>query len=81
MFIDMYCYLDYKDYESDLEEVLKESLEKGVIQCVILGVDMKDLKRVIEISEKFEGVFFVIGVYFYDVESFDESLFEKFVGY
>lgn len=31
MFIDMYCYLDYKDYENDLEEVLKESLEKGVI--------------------------------------------------
>lgn len=48
---------------------------------MILGVDMKDLNRVIEISEKFEGVFFVIGVYFYDVESFDESLFEKFVGY
>lgn len=81
MFIDTHCHLDHKDYENDLEEVLKESLEKGVTQCVIPGADMKDLKRAIEISEKFEGVFFAIGAHPYDVESFDESLFEKFVGH
>ncbi|WP_459101044.1 TatD family hydrolase, partial [Helicobacter pylori] len=55
MFIDTHCHLDHRDYENDLEEVLKESLEKGVTQCVIPGADMKDLKRAIEISEKFEG--------------------------
>ncbi|MCQ2684509.1 TatD family hydrolase [Helicobacter pylori] len=81
MFIDTHCHLDHKDYENDLEEVLKESLEKGVTQCVIPGADMKDLNRAVEISEKFEGVFFAIGAHPYDVESFDESLFEKFVGH
>ncbi len=81
MFIDTHCHLDHKDYENDLEEVLQESLEKGVSKCVIPGADMKDLKKAIEISEKFEGVFFAIGAHPYDVESFDESLFEKFVGH
>ncbi|WP_104748331.1 TatD family hydrolase [Helicobacter cetorum] len=79
MFIDTHCHLDHKDYENDLEEVLKESLKKGVFKCVIPGADMKDLKRAIEISEKYESVFFAIGVHPYDVDSFDLSLFQKFV--
>lgn len=29
MFIDTHCHLDHKDYENDLEEVLKESSKKA----------------------------------------------------
>ncbi|AFI05758.1 TatD family hydrolase [Helicobacter cetorum] len=79
MFVDTHCHLDHKDYENDLEQVLQDALNCGVSRCVIPGADMKDLNRAIEISEKYEGVFFAIGAHPYDVSSFDKSLFEKFV--
>ncbi|WP_104760596.1 TatD family hydrolase [Helicobacter cetorum] len=81
MFIDTHCHLDHKDYDNDLEIILKESLEKQVSYCLIPGADMKDLPKAMEIANTHENVFFAIGAHPYDVDSFDLSLFENFVSH
>lgn len=79
MIIDTHCHLDDTRYDDDLDEVLKRAKEQGVGKFIIPGADPKTLKRAVEISEKYEDVYFSVGVHPYDAEYYDKTHLEKFV--
>ena len=79
MIIDTHCHLDDTRYDEDLDSVLKNAKEKGVEKFIIPGADPKSLVRAVEISEKYEDVYFAVGVHPYDAENYDRSYLEKFV--
>ncbi|HIP28357.1 MAG TPA: hydrolase TatD, partial [Sulfurovum sp.] len=79
MIIDTHCHLDDERYMDDLDEVLKNAKENGVEKFIIPGADISTLKRAVEISEKYEEVYFSVGVHPYDIEGYDRAYLEKFV--
>jgi len=79
MIIDTHCHLDDERYIDDLDEVLKNAKENGVEKFIIPGADSSTLKRAVEISEKYEEVYFSVGVHPYDIEGYDRAYLEKFV--
>lgn len=79
MIIDTHCHLDDTRYDDDLDEVLKRAKEQGVGKFIIPGADPRTLKRAVEISEKYEDVYFSVGVHPYDAEHYDKAYLEKFV--
>jgi TatD DNase family protein len=71
--------LDDSRYDEDLEEVIQRAKEGGVAKFIIPGADPKTLSKAVGIAERYEDVYFAIGVHPYDKESFYTLDFEKYV--
>ena len=48
---------------------------------MIPGADFDDLPQAVKLAEKYDEVFFAVGIYFYDIDKFDESTMEKYVNH
>jgi len=79
MIIDTHIHLDDERYSEDLDEVLRRAREGGVERFIIPGAEPSTLERAVGIAEKYEDVYFAIGVHPYDKEAFDGVDFEKYV--
>ena len=79
MIIDSHTHLDSDCYLDDINEVILSAIKKDVKKFVIPGASMSDLKRAVELSEKYNEIFFAIGVHPYSINSFDFKLFNQYV--
>jgi len=77
--IDTHCHLDDIRYDEDLEAVLKRADEAGVTKHIIPGADPKTLQRAIAIAEKYDSVYFAVGVHPYDANAYDRELLEHYI--
>jgi len=77
MIIDTHTHLDDDKYLDDLEDVLTRAKEKGVERFIIPGASAYSLQRAIELSERYESIYFAIGIHPYDIASFNEDDFIK----
>jgi TatD DNase family protein len=81
MIIDTHIHLDDASYDKDLDAVLERAREGGVKRFIIPGADLSTLEKAIGIAECYEDVYFAIGVHPYDIDGFDITSFEKYVGH
>lgn len=81
MIIDTHCHLDDLRYEEDLDEVIDNAKKKGVEKFIIPGADPQTLGRAVKIAEKYESVYFSVGVHPYDAENYDKAFLEKYVNH
>ncbi len=79
MIIDTHIHLDDPRYEEDLQEVIERAKEGGVERFIIPGADPQTLPRAVEIAQKYDDVYFAVGVHPYDMEKFDLSYFETYL--
>ena len=79
MIIDTHIHLDDERYRDDLDEVISRAKKAGVEKFIIPGADPSTLDRAIEIVEKYEDIYFAIGVHPYDIGSFNALNFEKYI--
>lgn len=81
MIIDTHCHLDDERYNEDLDSVIANAKAKGVEKFIIPGADPKSLSRAVEISEKYEDVYFAVGVHPYDAAAYDRAVLEPYVNH
>lgn len=81
MIIDTHIHLDDKRYDEDLDAVLERAREGGVGQFIIPGADATTLEKAVSIAEKYDDVFFAVGVHPYDMKQFDGVAFENYMGH
>lgn len=79
MIIDTHIHLDDDRYDEDLDEVLARAREKGVERFIIPGADPKTLDKAVSIAQKYNDVYFAVGVHPYDMENFEDLDFQKYV--
>jgi TatD DNase family protein len=79
MIIDTHCHLDDSRYDNDLNEVLKRAYDAGVKKFIIPGADPKTLPRAIELAQKYEDIYFAVGVHPYDAKNYDRAFLEKYI--
>lgn len=77
--IDTHCHLDNIQYQGDIDDVIQTALQNGIEAFLIPGADPKDLPVAMALSEKYDEVFFAVGVHPYDLENFDINILEKYV--
>lgn len=56
--------------------MLQNAIASGVSKIIIPGASAKDLPRAIEISEKYDFVYFAVGIHPYDIGEFNDEIFE-----
>ncbi len=79
MIIDTHCHLDDKRYNEDMDEVLARAKEQGVDYFIIPGADPKTLQRAVALAEKYEEIYFAVGVHPYDAKDYDRAFLDPFV--
>ena len=79
MIVDTHCHLDDSRYNEDIEEVLSHAKQSGVEKFIIPGADPSTLERAVALSEKYDAVYFAVGVHPYDAKNYDKAYLEKFV--
>ena len=79
MIIDTHIHLDDARYTDDLDVVLNRAREGGVERFIIPGADPSTLPRAVEIAERYDDVYFAVGVHPYDLDAFEGLDFEKYI--
>jgi len=79
MIIDTHIHLDSNRYETDLDEIIHTAIQEGVGQFIIPGADPDDLKRAVELSQKYDSIFFSVGAHPYHHHQYNEELFIKYI--
>lgn len=77
--IDSHCHLDNIQYQDDVDTVIKTALNEGIESFLIPGADPKDLPRAKMLSEKYDEVFFAVGVHPYDCENYNLETLKEYV--
>ena len=78
MIIDTHIHLDDERYD-DLEDVIQRAKDGGVGKFIIPGADPKTLKRAVDIAQKYDDVYFAVGVHPYDAQNYDEDFLKEFI--
>ncbi|RXJ87066.1 hydrolase TatD [Arcobacter sp. CECT 8985] len=79
MIIDTHCHLDNEQYYEDIDAVIKKALDSNVKGFLIPGADPKDLPRAVKLAEKYDEVYFAVGVHPYDARAYDIEIMKKYV--
>jgi len=81
MIVDTHVHLDDERYLEDLDEVLARSVEAGVKRWIVPGADPDTLERAVELAERYEDLFFAVGVHPYDAHRYDRGHLERYIGH
>lgn len=81
MIIDSHIHLDDERYREDLDHVLARAVQEGVERFIIPGADIATLDRAIELAEKYDSVYFAVGIHPYDKEQYDEEVLERHISH
>ncbi len=81
MLTDTHCHLDFKDFESDRNEVIKRSREEGVGLIVNVGSSLRGTRASIEIAEKNDFIYAAAGIHPHEADSVTEKDLEEFRGF
>lgn len=79
MIIDTHCHLDDERYNEDINEVIERAKANGVERFIIPGADPKTLKRAVELSEKYDEIYFSVGVHPYDAQNYNKEFLKTFI--
>ncbi len=63
MLVDVHAHMDHKDFEKDIDEVIKRSEKENFGAIISNGTDPKSNRRVLELSKKHELIKATLGIY------------------
>jgi TatD DNase family protein len=61
MLIDTHCHLNLAQFDGDREAVIARAIEAGVTRLVVIGIDRQTNREVVELAERYPGIYAAIG--------------------
>jgi len=71
--IDSHAHLDFEQYDTDRDRVIKDDLDNGIEAVVNIGVDLKTSRKSLELAEKYDHIYATVGVHPHDSGSAPEN--------
>ncbi|MBT5491419.1 TatD family hydrolase [bacterium] len=81
MLIDTHIHFDLKQFNKDLDEVIKNAQDKGVNKFIIPAVQSNKMEKILHICEKYENIYFASGNHPNYPDSFDLNNIEKLISH
>ncbi|MFH1063010.1 MAG: TatD family hydrolase [Candidatus Omnitrophota bacterium] len=63
MLIDTHCHLDFKQFDSDRDEVIKRAEQAGVKYLINVGADMRGSEESIKLAKQYDNIFAAVGIH------------------
>jgi TatD DNase family protein len=67
--IDTHAHLDFPQFDSDREEVIKSGFEHGLEAVVNIGTDLDTSRRSLDLANRYENIFAAVGVHPHDAKA------------
>lgn len=67
--IDTHAHLDFPQYDSDREEVIKSGFEHGLEAIVNVGTDLESSRRSLDLASRYENIYAAVGVHPHDAKA------------
>src|SRR5664279_6253787 len=74
MLIETHAHLDYPDFATDFDDVLRRATDAGVTRIITIGTSIESSRRAVDLAEKYLNIFAVIGVHPTYVEESGEDV-------
>jgi len=79
--IDTHTHLDNDKFKDDVDEVIKRAIEHNVKKFIIPAADPKDLPRALELAEKYDDIYFGVGVHPVDIDKYEDKLLTDYINH
>lgn len=63
MLIDTHCHLDFKQFDSDRDEVIKRAEQAGVKYIINVGADTRGSEESIKLTKQYANIFAAVGIH------------------
>ena len=60
-FYDTHAHLDYPEFADELPQLLERAKAAGITKVISIGTDLASSEHAVQLSERFENVFAVVG--------------------
>lgn len=77
--IDTHCHIQDDEYKYNIDDVLMRAKESGVEKMICIGTDYRTSKLAVEIAEKYENIYAVIGVHPHESNKTNQDI-ESLIG-
>lgn len=71
--IDVHCHLNFKAFENDVDEVIKQAFESGVTKIINVGAQLSSSKRAVELAKKYENLYATVGIHPHHADKLEED--------
>ena len=77
--VDSHCHLDFKDFQDDLDLVIKKAYDSNVKHMLSISVNLEDFKNVYKVANSYDNIYCTTGIHPNNVpeNKNNELLFEK----
>ncbi|MCX6112342.1 MAG: TatD family hydrolase [Proteobacteria bacterium] len=74
-FIDTHAHLDF-EYEDGItpQQIVKEAFDNHVTKIITIGSDPKSLKKIRDIADSFENVYYSLGIHPHEAKDFNSDI-------
>ena len=72
-YIDTHCHLNFSQFHHDLEKVINESYNAGLIKLINVGTDLKASKESINLASRYKDIFASVGIHPHHAKTFDSD--------
>ena len=76
--IDSHCHLNLNAFNDDVDVVIQRARTAGVEKMVVIGTEMADSIRALELAHKYPDIYATIGIHPHDSKNADEAGYERF---
>lgn len=64
MLVDTHAHLNFKDYQDDLDEVVKRAIKNGVTKIICVSSNLEESEKAIKIAQKYGGIVYAaVGIH------------------
>ena len=77
-FIDTHSHVDFEEIQTDFSAVMEKCAEVGVKKIIIPGVTKEDTPRIMDLAEKHENLYALVGVHPSEAKTWNDSCYDYF---
>jgi TatD DNase family protein len=67
--IDTHCHIDFKDFDRDRDEVIRDAAKAGVDRLINIGADIPSSRRAFKLAGDHANIFATVGVHPHDAKT------------
>lgn len=75
--VDTHCHLDFPEFDSDREEVIKRARDAGIVAIINVASTLEGSKRSVTLSEKYDCVYASVGIHPHDAKEANDFAFSE----
>lgn len=78
--VDTHCHLDFPEFDSDREEVIKRARDAGVEYIINVASSLSGSRKSVALAERYENVYASVGIHPHDAKELNESAYSEIKG-